>query len=149
MPCHGFVKYENATDILTCCRKLVWYYLSKGFVIFDKKSYDIKNFPQHVKQQIHTKDLHPNDYVMTWNRAIPSVDNNLKIFTLVLICMMDLNQIFTMINVLPLNISSGNIKTACTEHCPISINKSWKLYPEKEAYACFFGWWCCKTAEKN
>ena len=37
MSCHGFAKKENANVILTCRSKLVSYYLSKRFVITDRK----------------------------------------------------------------------------------------------------------------
>ena len=33
MSCHGFVNDKKSTAILSCSRKLVSYYLSKGFVI--------------------------------------------------------------------------------------------------------------------
>ena len=38
MSCHRFVKNSKTTVILTCFRKLVSYYLPKGFVSIEKSS---------------------------------------------------------------------------------------------------------------
>ena len=38
----------------------------------------LKNFPLRVKQHIHSVEMFVSDYVMTWNYAIPSVENTKK-----------------------------------------------------------------------
>ena len=73
-----FVTEDYTTFVLTCHRKLVSYYLSKGFLILDHKSDSIKNVPQLVKQHIHEIDLHTKYYVMTCNRAISYIANTLN-----------------------------------------------------------------------
>ena len=64
--------------ILTCCSKLVLYYISKGFVIIENESNVLKNVHLKEKQQINATDKHPNDYAMTRNRYILYVVNTLK-----------------------------------------------------------------------
>ena len=47
--CYGFVQYEISTLILTCRRKLVSYYLSKGLVILNQYYQSLKNVPPRLK----------------------------------------------------------------------------------------------------
>ena len=47
--CYGFFKDDNATLILTCRDKLVSYYLSKGFLYFNKLLYLWKMCPWKLK----------------------------------------------------------------------------------------------------
>ena len=46
--CHGFVNNKNSVVILSCRRKLVDYYLSKGFVIIENHLCVIIVFPQQL-----------------------------------------------------------------------------------------------------
>ena len=58
--------------------KLEAYYPSKSFC----DSWEIFSIPKNIrtryKQRIYAVDMHANDYFMTYNMVIPSVDNALK-----------------------------------------------------------------------
>ena len=79
MSCHGFVNYEKSTVIFSCHRKLITYYLSKGFVIPNNNSSALRDVPLRVKKRMNNENLHRNDFVIECNRAIPSAANTLKI----------------------------------------------------------------------
>ena len=82
MSCHGFLNDENSTVILSCCIKLVDYYLSKGFLVIEKKSSAFNDVPLQVKQTVNKENLHENDSGIACYREIPSSDNTLKIITI-------------------------------------------------------------------
>ena len=84
--CHGFVKYEKSTVILSCHRKLGDNYLSKGFVVLEKNSIALSYVPQNMRQRINAKILHKNDFGMACYKEIPSADNTMKIITIFLVC---------------------------------------------------------------
>ena len=52
MICNGFSQEEDTTVILMYLRKLVSYYISKGFVILEHKSDALENVPLKPKQNI-------------------------------------------------------------------------------------------------
>ena len=79
--CHGFVNNMTSDVILSCRRKLVDYYLPKGFVILEKNSSTLINVPLRAKQRINSEDIYKNDLVMAFEIEIPSESNNLKIIT--------------------------------------------------------------------
>ena len=62
MYCHGSVNDKKSTVILSCRRKLVLYYLSKGFVILDNNLSDLRDVPLNTKQRINAENLHKNDF---------------------------------------------------------------------------------------
>ena len=43
-----------------------------------EKSDALRDGPKRFNQRVNAEDLHPNDYMMVYNRSIPSSDNNLK-----------------------------------------------------------------------
>ena len=43
-----------------------------------EKSDAFRDGPKQFNQRVNAEDLHPNDYMMVYNRSIPSSDNNLK-----------------------------------------------------------------------
>ena len=69
MDCNGPMKDKKTVFILTCIRKLILCYLSKGFVILEIKSHVFRYVPKRVNQNIHAEDLHMN---------VPSATNTLK-----------------------------------------------------------------------
>ena len=78
LSCYDFVQDDNLKMVLACRSKLVSYNLSKGFVIIDHDSQDLKNFTLGCKQHIQDVYSFENDSGMTWNAAIPYVENNTK-----------------------------------------------------------------------
>ena len=63
---------------MTWHNTLVSYYPSKVFVILDNNSDAMTNVTKHVTQRIHAEDLHPNNYIMMCNRAIPYASNTVN-----------------------------------------------------------------------
>ena len=47
---NGFVKDKKTTSILTCCKKLVSYYLSKGFVILKINPDTMRDVPKGINK---------------------------------------------------------------------------------------------------
>ena len=70
MSCHGFSKYSTSTVILTFRSALVPYYLSKGFVIVEKKEDSLDNIPMMTKNQINDDNLHPKYNILTCTTEI-------------------------------------------------------------------------------
>ena len=52
--CHVFVTNRKSTVILSCCRKLIDYYLQKCFFL-KNNSNDFKNVPLRAKQRINAE----------------------------------------------------------------------------------------------
>ena len=73
---------NNPTVILSYHRKLVDYYISKGFDIIEKNSSDLIDVHLRVKQIINAEILHKNDYEMACYIENPSDVNSLKIITI-------------------------------------------------------------------
>ena len=78
-------------------------------MILDKKIDAIINVPKQVTQLINSDLLHPNNYIMKWNRAIPYVDNTLKNINICSDLYNEFYQRSTMIKISPLDISLENI----------------------------------------
>ena len=55
MSCRGFLKDNNTTVILICCRKLVLYYLSKWSVVIENNPNDLRDVTKCVNQQVKTE----------------------------------------------------------------------------------------------
>ena len=64
MSFHGFVNEKNSTVVLSCFRRFVGYYLSKGFVILEKSS-ALRDVSLSVKQIINAEILHKN--ILQWH----------------------------------------------------------------------------------
>ena len=79
---HEFVNYKESTVILSCCIKLVDYYLSTSFVIIENNSSALSDVPLHAKQRINAEILHKNEFVMVCYREIPYATNTLKIINI-------------------------------------------------------------------
>ena len=54
------------------------YYFSKGFVVLELNSNNLKIIANEEKQIIHAMDMHYSYYVMNFSAAIPSISNTLK-----------------------------------------------------------------------
>ena len=54
------------------------YYFSKGFVVLECNSNNIKIIDNEEKQRIHEMNMHGSDYVMNYTTTIPSISNTLK-----------------------------------------------------------------------
>ena len=67
--CDVFVNEKKSTLILSCCRKLVDYYISKGFGFLGNNSNALSDVPLRVKQRINAEVLYKNDLVMACYRA--------------------------------------------------------------------------------
>ena len=65
MFCHGFLKNINYVVILKCPKRMLEYYFSKGFTIFECNDNNVENFPNETKQRIHTEDIENSDKVIT------------------------------------------------------------------------------------
>ena len=57
------------------------YYLSKGFVVLECNSKNLKIIANEEKK-LNTMDMHDSDYVMTCTSAITSISSTLKKFLL-------------------------------------------------------------------
>ena len=55
MTCHSFVNNMNTTVILTCCIKLVQYYLSKRFLIIENNLYALIYVPKMLIKKLMWK----------------------------------------------------------------------------------------------
>ena len=73
--CNGYVQEYNITVILKCRKKLVSYYLSKGFVVQEQHSLAMKTLHIGFKQHTHTVDMNKNYSEMTFNKEVFSVAN--------------------------------------------------------------------------
>ena len=78
----GFLNDTNSAVILSCCRKLVDYYISKGFVILENNSSALSIVIICGKQIMNVEHLYKNYSVMACYREISSEANTLKIITI-------------------------------------------------------------------
>ena len=65
----------NSAVILLLSRKLVDYYIPKGFVLHENNSSVMNNAPHFAKQIITARHIFINDYVMACYSVIPSTNN--------------------------------------------------------------------------
>ena len=82
MSCHGFMNEKKLTVMLSCCRKLVKYYLSKSFVVIENNSNVFRDVPLRVKQRINALIWHKHYFSMAYYRSIPYSNNTIKIITI-------------------------------------------------------------------
>ena len=78
-------------------------------MILENNPYALRDVPKCVNQRIKAEDLHPNYYVVSCNRAIPSADNTILKRALVMICTNNFHQSFIMIKVSPCDFFPFNI----------------------------------------
>ena len=64
MSCHGFSKSIISTVIIKCRSTLVAYYLSKGFLIFEKEEGKFENIPEKYLRKIYAYPLHDEDSLL-------------------------------------------------------------------------------------
>ena len=107
--CYGFVQDENLTLLLTRRRKLVSYYLSKGFVVLDWDYRSLKNVPLIGKK---TYMMLICLIVMIWWAGVPQflmLKINQRIFISVELFWMNPLLHNTMIRIIPFKCCFGNI----------------------------------------
>ena len=56
MSCHGFLKNKNPVVILKFSERILKYYFSKGFTLFDCNNNNLAKIPNEVKDRIHAED---------------------------------------------------------------------------------------------
>ena len=78
MSCRVFLKKENYVFILKCPKRMLEYYFSNGFTIFECNNINLEKLPNEVKQRIHAEDTDNSDKVMTCTTTITSTSNTLK-----------------------------------------------------------------------
>ena len=76
--CHGFLKNTNSAVILKFPKRMLEYYLSKGFTILECDVNNLTKIPNCVKQRIHAEEAHGSDKVIPCINKIPSTSNTLK-----------------------------------------------------------------------
>ena len=79
MYCHAFLKKINSVFILKCAKRMLEYYFSRGFTLFECNTINLAKIPNEVKQRIHSEHTGNSDKVMTCTTAIPPTSNTLKI----------------------------------------------------------------------
>ena len=73
-----FSRGRQSTFILTLQTTIVSYYLSKGFVFFEKKESILDKVPLHVKNKINSVEKYENDSVLKYKTSIPYIVNTLN-----------------------------------------------------------------------
>ena len=109
MYCHDFVNNKKSAVILSCRRKFVSDYLSKGFVILNNNSSELRDIPLWVTQRINSEKLLNYDFLIEYKRSIPSAENTFKSIHNFLLCLQNFHQRSTMTKMNCLDFSSGNI----------------------------------------
>ena len=94
MPCLGFSMEQQSTFILTSKITLVSYYLSKRFVVFEKKECTLDKGPLNAKNKMPAVDKNENDNFLTYKTAIPSIAKSLTIFIYSMIYMRNMLQLY-------------------------------------------------------
>ena len=78
MSYHGFLRNINSVVVLKCPKRVLEYYFSKGFSIFEFNVNHLKKRTNEVKQIIHAEETDHPYKVMTCINRIPSTSNTLK-----------------------------------------------------------------------
>ena len=81
MSFHGFLRNKNSVVVLKCPKRMLEYYLTKGFTIFECNTINLAKLPNEVKDRIHAEDTNDSDKVITCTTTIPSTSNTLKNLT--------------------------------------------------------------------
>ena len=72
MSCHGFLKNINPIVVLKCPKRMLEYYFSKGFTLFDCDIINLEKLPNEVKVRIHAEDIDNSDKIMICSTSILS-----------------------------------------------------------------------------
>ena len=56
MSCHDFLKNINSDVILKCPKRMLKYYFSKVFTIFECNTTNLEKLPNELKGLIHAED---------------------------------------------------------------------------------------------
>ena len=78
MSCHGFLENKNSVIILKCPKRMLEYYFSKWFTVFECNTINLEKLPNEVKYKIHAEDTDNSEKVMTCTTRITSTSNTLK-----------------------------------------------------------------------
>ena len=78
MSCRRFLKNINTFVILKYTKRMLEYYFSKGFKLFERNTNNLAKLPNGVKHRIHAEETDNSDKVMTCTTTIPSTSNTLK-----------------------------------------------------------------------
>ena len=81
MSFHGFLRNIHSIAIIKCPKRMLGYYLSKGFTLFDCDMINFSKLPNEAKVKIHGEDTDNSDKVMICSITILSTSNTLKNFT--------------------------------------------------------------------
>ena len=74
----GFLKNINSVVILKCPKRILEYYFSKLFTLFECNTNNLAKLSNEVKEIINAEDIDNSDKVMTCTSTIPSTSNTLK-----------------------------------------------------------------------
>ena len=78
MYCHGFLRNINPIVILKCPKRMLEYYFSNGFTLFDCDTNNLEKLPNEVKDIIHAKYTENSDKVRIYYTTITSASNTLE-----------------------------------------------------------------------
>ena len=78
MSCRGFLKNKTSVFILKCPKRMLEYYFSKVFIIFECNTINLEKLLNEVKERVHVEDTDNYDKVMTCTTTILSTYNTLK-----------------------------------------------------------------------
>ena len=76
--CHGFLKNKDSVVILKYPKRILEYYFSKVFTLFECNTNNLAKLPKEVKNIIHAEDTENSDKFMTCTTKILSTTNTLK-----------------------------------------------------------------------
>ena len=78
LSCRGILKNMHSFVILKCPKRMLEYYLSKGFAILEINFNNFAKLLNEVKQIINEEEIDNSDYVMICINTIPSTSNTLN-----------------------------------------------------------------------
>ena len=73
-----FLKNINSVVILNFSKRMLEYYLSKGFTIFECNDINLEKITDDVKQRTHAEETDSSEHAMTCINTIPSTSNTPK-----------------------------------------------------------------------
>ena len=78
MYCHGFLKKKNYVVILKCPKRMLEYYLSKVFTLFEYNTNNLAKLTNELKGIIISEETENPDRVMTCTTTITFTSNTLN-----------------------------------------------------------------------
>ena len=78
MSCCVFLKNKNPAVIVKYPKRMLGYYFSKVFILFDCNTTNLEKLPNEVKDIIYVNDTENSDKVVICSTIIPSTSNTLK-----------------------------------------------------------------------